>query len=189
MGNQLVALLRHIRARPIMAVVYPGKYCFFVHARTASLSLEAGLKAAHGSAIVSTREHHETAKPQLALCEGGEVKFAVIRNPFDVLVSWLHFSPYSTITDLLDKYEHSWFRNKDGKLFSFFDSYVDEYFRFENLRWELDSLMNELELPQVDMPHLNPTKDKKHYSLYYTDSEIERVYNEFPEIEEYGYAY
>ena len=118
----------------------------------------------------------------------GEVKFAVIRNPFDVLVSWLHFSPYSTITDLLDKYEHSWFRNKD-KLFSFFDPYVDKYLIFENLRWELDDLINDLKLPQVDMPHLNPTKDKKHYSHYYTDSEIERVYNEFPEIEEYGYAY
>ena len=54
-----------------MAVVYPGKYCFFVHARTASFSLAEALREAHGPAVVSTREHHETAKPQLALCERG----------------------------------------------------------------------------------------------------------------------
>jgi hypothetical protein len=123
------------------------------------------------------------------LCTGGEVKFAVIRNPFDVVASWFALNRFKTITDLLDKYEHTWFRNTDGKLFTFFEPHVDRYLRYENIDVEINNLMVELDLKPVKLRPVNVTPDKRHYSTYYTPAEVDRMYEEFPEIEEYGYQY
>jgi hypothetical protein len=126
----------------------------------------------------------------MKLCTGGEVKFAVIRNPFDVVASWFCLNSFNTITEMLDKYEHTWFRNKaDGKLFTFFEPYVDRYLRYEDLDTEIDELMDELGLRSAELRKVNVTQGKKHYSHYYTPEEVERMYIEFPEITQYNYQF
>jgi hypothetical protein len=172
-----------------MAIVYPGKYCFFVHARTGSSALHTGLEKAHHFAIKKTRYHHATVDEQLKLCRGGEARFAVIRNPFDVVASWFMLNRFKTITDLLDKYKHTWFRNTDGKLFTFFEPHVDYHIRYERLEIEINALMDGLRLKRPKLGRENVTPNKKHYSTYYTPVEVERMYDEFPEIEQYGYSY
>ena len=171
----------------MMAIVLPGKYCFFVHARTGSTSLTEGLAGVHD--VLRTRYHHAKPQEQLKLCTGGEIKFAVVRNPFDIVASWFCLNKFKTISDLLDKFKHTWFRNNDGNLFTFFDPHVDEYLRYENLGTEVHQLMSHLKLPQPQLQCLNPTPNKQHYSSYYTSVEVSRMYAEFPEIEDLGYEF
>jgi hypothetical protein len=131
-----------------------------------------------------TRLHHTFKIPG----QTNELAWAVIRNPYDVLATWLCLAPRSikTIPQLIEEYSHSWF-HKDYRLFSWFP--VDFNLKYENLEPALFNLMAELDLACPTLPHLNPTPKKKHYSTYYRDEDIDYVTKRFPEIHEYGYTF
>jgi len=169
-----------------MAIVFPGQYCLFNNARTASISLTEALAKAH-PIVERTKNHYATQVEQEKLCIGGEVKFAVIRNPFDLVASWFCFAPQESMEYFLKRFRHPWFRDRNGRLFDFFK--VDRLIRYEALEQGVYDLMEELNLPLPTLSRLNPTPGKQHYSTYYTPDDVRLMHKMFPEIEEYGYKF
>lgn len=126
-------------------------------------------------------------------------KFAVIRNPWDRVVSD-HFyckkdgflsedaSFRQDVKNTLDNYErwklpcYDWLA-KGGKVD------VDRVCRFENLQDDFNLVCDDLEIKRKRLPHLNKT-NHVHYSEYYDDELREMVAEKYKkDIEYFGYEF
>lgn len=118
--------------------------------------------------------------------------FSFVRNPWARLWSWyllinkgtlmnkedkkLHFENFLTY-DLAfqpnDPYFHynqlDYISDEDGSLFT------DKIYRFENYANEIQSLQKDLSLPEIEVQHMNPSKDLS-YQEYYTRKSRELIH-------------
>lgn len=121
-------------------------------------------------------------------------KFAVIRNPWDMLVSF-YFSPHGGVQE--------W--NRDGFLnmvkstptMRYFiaglhsrsqhrlDGDIDFLMRFERLDQDFKLVCEKIGIPHVQLPHRNKS-ERAHYSNYYDEELKEVVRNKFREEIAFG---
>lgn len=120
------------------------------------------------------------------------LKFCVIRNPYDKMVS-LYFFKKSKLPfiDFVKKETCNNFnihaiKNK---------SVCDYFIRFEHLEEDIKNLCNKLNINNIDLSLLPKfkseyRKDKKHWSEYYNDITRKIVYNNHKiEFDTFGYDY
>lgn len=135
----------------------------------------------------------------------GLYKFAVVRNPFDLVVSTYHFRRKNPTTRRHEQVlgwdfptfvrylEHrarliridqtSWVTDRRGELI------VDEIVRFEQLADGFNALMEKLDIPDVKLPRVNTTVHDK-YGAYYDDASkaiVQRIYAR--DFERWGYSF
>lgn len=118
------------------------------------------------------------------------LKFCVVRNPYDKMVSWyyneqstLPFKEFAKRTHINNLNIHS----IDGK------SVCDYFIRYEYLEEDIKSLCQMLKLDSYDLSLLpkhksTQRKNKTHWSHYYDDETKKIVYNKHKkEFELFGY--
>ena len=137
-------------------------------------------------------------------------KFAVVRNPWDRLVSY-YFSPHRGVKEF-DRNDFKKLINQIPALGYFtteikfmdrvknklglsykacrpLDKDVDFYIRFENLEEDFKKLCRKLEIPFEPLPKYNKS-EKKHYSTYYDNELKELVAKKFKqEIDFFKYKF
>lgn len=122
-------------------------------------------------------------------------KFATIRNPWDMMVSF-YYSPHFNISE--------WCRNDFIKLLNRVKTLrqyistneendiqqeIDYLIRFERLNEEFSKVCKLLNITIIKLPVRNKSS-RRHYSYYYDDELIEMVRKKFWEEIEYGrYTY
>ena len=119
------------------------------------------------------------------------IKFCVIRNPYDKMVSryfWdkstEKFIDYAKHTNVSNLYFHS----IDGKSVCYY------YIRYENLTNDIIKLCKKLGIKDYDIKNLpnhksTQRKDKSHYSTFYDEETRKIVYeNHKKEFELFGYS-
>lgn len=171
--------------------------CVFVHIpKTGGTSVEVALQG---------RGEKESIKHRTALqyCDIWDdyFKFTIVRNPWDLMVSWwkwrtrhkqlsfpdfikkqkdlipgnVYFKPGLTCFDFIS--------DGDGNIL------VDKICRFENLQGDFDDVCEAIGVPQQKLPHTNKTK-RTHYSDYYDDEIRELVADKFKkDIEYFNYEF
>lgn len=176
-----------------MAVIIPGKVLVLAHPRTASTVLRNALLE-RGATLINP--HHVTVDdPQVKRVHAGEPILTVIRNPYDVMVSWwlvrTHNRPgyqpklFEFIRGYRDTKGHLY---RDGKLF--YHAPAAKYvIRYERLQEDLNPALERCGVEAVTLGRSNPTggKDKPWREFYDGDS-IRAMNDRFgEEIVEYGY--
>jgi len=124
---------------------------------------------------------------------------AFLRNPFDRLASFYAYlgQPGETLTEFAVRMKHNpesvrWLRPGLAAI-SLIDFVGDCKFlgRFETMQLSVDQLMDLLELPHVEVPHLNPKRQSSpHYSTIYIPEAKEAVARLWAEdLERFGYDF
>jgi hypothetical protein len=136
-------------------------------------------------------------------------KFAAIRNPWDMMVSY-YFSPHRGWTEWdRDKFKQILARTHTFRHYACLQSPmerlrralripgkpadpmrdIDFVIRFEHLQEDFNTLCEKLDIPQADLPHRNASK-RGHYSQYYDDELVQLVAKRFTEeIQLGGYRF
>lgn len=154
------------------------------------------------------RQHVKAARLRQKLPDGiydSAYKFAVVRNPFDLVVSTYHFRrkvpttrrhqqvlnwDFPTFVRYLEHRarlqridQTSWLTDRSGELI------VDEVLRFESLADGFNQLMAKLDIPDAMLPKVNTTVHDT-YSAYYDDASkaiVQRIYAR--DFERWGYSF
>jgi len=140
------------------------------------------------------------------------VKFCIVRNPFDRMVSWYSMLKYKTgpensVMQEVNKYASSFEeflmlpRNHPNGLFERFyvnqldyisegsEFLVDRILRFENLTNDFSEFAKEIGIHKK-LPHVNKSKREKKYQTYYTRTTREIIFSRFKkDIEYFGYEF
>ena len=126
-------------------------------------------------------------------------KFSVIRNPWDMVLSYYFYTNHiHKINDIFDK---EYFINT---LIPFVASYnqiemlsldgeikLNKYLKFENLEKDFSEVLEELNLPKTTLPHVKESENKvKNYRDFYDKESKEKVEELFKEyIEVFNYKF
>jgi len=143
----------------------------------------------------SRLSHYRRAMPPRLF--DGMMKFATVRNPWDMLVSG-YLSPNQGST----KWDPEVFEamiERTPTLRDFIvadpssrkpiDADVDFIMRFEHLEDDFREICRRLDIPFEKLPHRNKS-NRSHYSHYYNDALREKVSKRFAEeIEIFGYTF
>jgi len=162
-----------------MAVIVPGKLLFLAHPRTGSMALRDAL-VVHAGGRHLADHHADHDDPRVHKVYMGEPMVCVVRNPYDVLVTWwLKRGKSSTFLEFLQTYQDHNFTRR-GKLFYHVDAP-----NVRVLRYETDDVFAELGVHQWSS---NVTKDKAPWQSYYTELEYKAANERFlDEFERHGY--
>jgi len=167
-----------------VAVIFRGKAVFLEHPRTGSTALREALKKIGGQ----PHERHSFVKAR-----GNEQTIVVVRNPYDVLISWWLIigerEGYTSLEDFLLRCRDRQLMTKGGRLF-YYSKYADHIMHYECLKYDLATVLQYLGLPQVCLAKRNMTPNKLSYHNYYTPKTqqlVETIYGE--ELKEYGYTF
>ena len=121
-------------------------------------------------------------------------KFGFVRNPWDVVVSWVHYGGHSmdegwaTPTNL-KKFPKYYWDSQCEWLFAGDRCLVDFIGRFENLQEDFNIVCDKIGIPRQELPCRNPTKHK-HYTEYYDDETRQIVAEKYAkDIEYFGYEF
>ena len=157
-----------------MSIRIPGHYIFQAHPRTGSTAIEAAL---NGDASL---KHHDWI-------DGPEPSICVVRNPFDVMVSWFLLNPeWDDFTTFILDYNHSDLI-KDGLLF-YHAPKCEHILKWENLKVELNKFLISIGLKEIELPRINITPNKRFFSRYYDFRSIAAMLSRFgEEMDHYGY--
>ncbi len=157
-----------------MSVRVVDHIVFQAHPRTASMAIEAALGGEPSA------KHH-------GWIDGPEPTVCVIRNPFDVMVSWFLLNPdWDDLTSFICDYQHSELE-KDGQLF-YHAPKCTWIIGWENLEFELNSVLKRVDLPQVNLQRVNVTPNKKPFRSYYTNDSVKALRDRYgAEVQRYGY--
>jgi hypothetical protein len=166
-----------------MAVRIPNKLVFLEHPRTASTSIREALRKIGGQPV--KRHSFIKARPD-------ERTAVVVRNPFDILVSWWLIvgerEGYANFADFLLRSGDRELMTKGGKLF-YYSDYANWVLHYEQLAHDFTMLLNTLGLRQVSLVVRNKTKKKLPYHNYYTPETVKIVQDIYgDELERYGYG-
>ena len=189
---------RHVRHR------YLDRYIFIHINKTGGSSVERALKLPleHKTALEKIQEIGQSQWDR-------RFTFAVVRNPWDKVVSHYHYRVQTNQTGLGAKpvdfqqwvrlaygeqdpayYNHpkmfmpqsDWITDQRGKII------VDEVCRFENLNADFGRVCEKLGIRNVTLPHTKSSK-RGHYSDYYDDEAAQIVRRCFEkDIDHFGYA-
>lgn len=115
-------------------------------------------------------------------------KFAVLRNPWDRLVSWYyhcikHKKPYKDFEDF--------FYNEPRLKYKDWDK-LDFHIKLEEMQEGYKQLLNYIDLPKVNMPHFDHhgTRKTSDYRPFFNSKMIEIVYEENKDvINHFGYNF
>lgn len=121
-------------------------------------------------------------------------KFAVIRNPWDMLVSF-YFSPHGAVRvwdrgDFLNMVKgiptmRYFITGSHSKAQKRLDGDIDFLMRFERLDQDFKLVCERVGIPYVRLPHRNKS-ERAHYSSYYDEELKEIVRNKFQEEIAFG---
>ena len=166
-----------------MAIRIPNKLVFLEHPRTASTAIREALKKIGGQSV--KRHSYIKARPD-------EKTMVVVRNPFDILVSWWLIvgerEGYETFADFLVNGAERELMTKHGELF-YYTHYAEYVLHYESLARDFLTVLNTLGLKPVKLVHRNKTKGKMPYHCYYvpeTVAIVQDIYGE--ELRRYGYG-
>lgn len=122
-------------------------------------------------------------------------KFSVVRNPWDMMVSWYkwrklkcNYRDYLVNYNLHTQYVSTtkasdYLLDDDNKL------QVDFVCRFENLQTDFETVCKKIGIKDVKLPHKNKTNNK-HYTEYYDDETKQIVAEKYAkDIEYFGYKF
>jgi len=115
-------------------------------------------------------------------------KFAVIRNPYERLVSYYHFhkSPQYRYPALANKYSFSeWLkRGLDNNLkktqSDYLDVEINQIATFDTLQDDFNLFCDSIGIPKYILPKYNVSKHE-HWETYYSDDDKKLVYGIFKE--------
>ena len=114
------------------------------------------------------------------LVTGNEVRFTVIRNPYDYFASrYVRLDKKEPFESFCRGYSASPYI-EGGKIYYHLPD-SQRILRYENLQTELNALMKELELPEVPLGQHNPTQGKKPWESYYSPEAFAFVNERFGE--------
>lgn len=130
------------------------------------------------------------------------LKFTVIRNPWDRMVSNYFYSKrrdskkYSTFNEFVfqPKYANQYHQKHDLSQFDFVcDNQgkinIDYFCRFENLQHDFNMICDKLEISRSQLPHTKKT-NHKHYTEYYDDQTRQIVAERYAkDIKYFGYEF
>ncbi len=128
------------------------------------------------------------------------LKFAVIRNPWERVLSWVRYRDLKQnrtegtvaerLTQDLQLNDHFFMvRSFHWMLFIEDRLQMDFIIRYESLQQDFDQLCSLIGHPQLTLPHINRTKHD-HYRKYYDDHSRELVARWFKkDIKHFGYKY
>ena len=125
--------------------------------------------------------------------------FAVIRNHFDVMVSWWFHNTTNAVSayfgtpfeQFLYKWVHEgrWF--KDGKMYWERNPYCNMILRYETLQRDLDVLLvaNDLPATKLQVHNVSMRRKGRDFRTFYSAKSIQFMYDVFgAEMEELGYG-
>jgi hypothetical protein len=175
----------------------------FIHiARTGGTSIEAALVGCDWWDIDPASKHLSAAQTRQLYGEefwNAYLKFTVVRNPWDRLVSmwatgWWHTTPpqadaaeFRTFVRQLRPHPHE----RYGSLFyhEILDEPIDRVLRFERLAEEFRDLLRDVGSPDVPLPH-RERRNRGNFRDYYDPETRDLVGRLFArDIEQYGYSF
>ena len=177
--------------------------CIFVHIpKTGGTSVEVALQGRGEQDSIK----HKTAlqyKSQNSDIWDDYFKFTIVRNPWDLMISWWKWRTQSKKRaslpflkflkenkNMIPGNEHI----KSGLTYFDFISdgnniLVDKIYRFENFQEDFDDVCKEIGIPRQKLPQINKTK-RMHYSDYYDDKTRKLVADKFKkDIEYFNYEF
>jgi len=173
-----------------MAIFLPGKFLHLGTPRCASTATHRALRTLPG---IKEFHQHMDLKEMIRYQHGpyrGELAFATVRNPYDVLVTWfirMHSSIRAmSFLDFVTSYQNKDLE-RDGRLFF---TCVDgvEVMRYETLQVDFDAMLAKIGLEPIQLERHNPTEIKKPWRTYYDEEILAAVNERFGhEFDRYGY--
>jgi len=174
-----------------MIINHTHKFMFFAEPHTASRACSRMLEGIEGSESVG--EHHMTHEQGIAngqLPARGYVRFAVIRDPREIIASQIARQIYITRDkedspskdELVERYVKAHCVRKK----QFEHRYVDYKIRYEQLEPQLYDLLHRIGVKPIPALGRNPhetTKERKPWWRYFSKEQTERIYKEIPEVE------
>jgi len=146
-----------------MLIHNEAKAAFILHPRTASHAIAEVLQ---GIGFTYSGTHH--------IIDSGWVKIAksvacVVRNPFDVLVSWYYYQGNGkTFNEYLKDWPNQWALN--GMFYGL--KFCDFVIHYENLDSELNEWLQMVGLRPVTLPKVNITKSRQPWERMFMDHEM-----------------
>ena len=129
--------------------------------------------------------------------------FCVVRNPWERWVSWWHYWKYMTkrfdhsFEEYTEKYFTGQYKELAGGEYGsnipqiYFSRHVHEVLRHENLEEDFKKVQHKFNVHTPLEKRGNVSKDKVHYSHYYTSPRLVDLVTEYykEDIAEFGYQY
>jgi len=111
---------------------------------------------------------------------------------FGVFYAGMSFEQFvDEISDIPDEIADSHFRSQAFCVLDQSDNLlVDFVGRFENLKSDVERIYSVLNFDCSELPHLNPSPERSHYSRYYTAKTMKQVYERYRrDVEVFGYRF
>lgn len=176
-----------------MIINHKYKFMFFAEPHTASRACSRMLESIESSELVG--EHHMTHKAGVErgiLPAAGYVRFAVIRDPRDIIAGRIarmvntskQMGDGPSRSELIERYvaAHCVRRNQ------FEHDYVDYKIRYDKLEPMLYSLLGYIGVDPIPTLGRNPyetTKNKEPWWEYFSEEQLQRIYENIPEVEQF----
>jgi hypothetical protein len=132
------------------------------------------------------------------------IKFCVIRNPYDSIVSAYHWIIYDKMPDISFKnfcinyftqFSNKYIANDMKRIFLDDIPVCNYYIRYENLKEDIEMVLQKLDITEYDIEKLPTHKSKIRpentpYQSYYDDETRELVYTHYKKMIDYfGYTF
>lgn len=170
-----------------MAVLLPGKFLCLGTPRTGSTCVHHALGAIPGAKVFNQHLRRSVLIEENMGPYRGEHTFLVVRNVYDLMVSWwLRSRTGMPFVEYITTYDNKHFV-EDGRLFWLVEDDM-EILRYESLQQELDAVLARLGIDPRPLPFLNATRDKRPWRSYFGRSEVRATNDRFgDEMARYGY--
>jgi hypothetical protein len=134
--------------------------------------------------------------------------FSIVRNPWDKMVSNYHYSrkgydiwgrilSFPTFCKMVDSapMPENWEHHTRWSTTKYITDYngdvvADFVMKFENLENDFKTVISRIGLPDIQLPHINQSRNDREYVSYYTEEESEVIQKYYgDDIDAYKYSY